>query len=307
MSKCPLCDSPQLKELEIIPAETIVRGYSQHYAMDVSPLFQGVDRLVYYECCTCSLRSFRPTVAGGADFYAALQKHPWYYRPQKAEYEIARALLGKKCTRVLDIGCGLGDFANYDSGQYVGLELNESAVSAARAKGRDVRCETIQEHARAHPEGYDAVVSFQVLEHVTSPREIIEASLLTLKPRGKMVICVPNDESFVGYRKNSILNSPPHHISRWCPSTLDWIASRYKLQLIGIEFEPLGNEHTSEYLATEMEGLLAGEMKRTPIFEAGIGRYLKDRLIRTILRCRKGYRSKIARPVGHSMIGIYQK
>jgi 2-polyprenyl-3-methyl-5-hydroxy-6-metoxy-1,4-benzoquinol methylase len=89
------------------------------------------------------------------------------------------------------------------------LELNEKAIQTGRAKGLDVHADTIQDFARTHQNAFDVVCYFQVLEHITDVQSFVQASVDALKPGGKLIICVPNNEGFLKYDKHNLLNQPP--------------------------------------------------------------------------------------------------
>jgi hypothetical protein len=63
------------------------------------------------------------------------------------------------------------------------------------------------------------------------------------KPGGKVVIAVPNDESFVGTTVNNVLNLPPHHVTRWTPAALVYSLKKLGLKDIELWREPLMDYH----------------------------------------------------------------
>ena len=73
----------------------------------------------------------------------------------------------------------------------------------------------IEDHADQRPGHYDAVTSFQVLEHVTEPASFLRACVKALRPGGRLLLGVPNNDSFLGLLEDNWLNMPPHHMSLW--------------------------------------------------------------------------------------------
>jgi SAM-dependent methyltransferase len=94
-----------------------------------------------------------------------------------------------KGRRLLDIGCGDGTFlvaARADGWQVAGTEMNPSI---ARAAGLSVW--TVLEEAEALAP-YACITLWHSLEHLRSPREMIERATRLLEPDGTMLVAVPN-------------------------------------------------------------------------------------------------------------------
>jgi SAM-dependent methyltransferase len=76
--------------------------------------------------------------------------------------------------------------------------------------------ELIEVHAQKRPAYYDVVCSFQVLEHVYDVKNFIENAIKALKPGGRLIMSVPNNEPyFLRHSKYETLNLPPHHMGLW--------------------------------------------------------------------------------------------
>lgn len=120
------------------------------------------------------------------------------------------------CSRVLDIGCGNGDFVRYavDNGlQAHGIEPSEDACQAAQALGLNVQQATLAEYVAMHRAetlpGFDAVVLLNVLEHVPRPKETLEHVRAVLRSGGLVCIRVPNDFSEIQLAAQQALDVPP--------------------------------------------------------------------------------------------------
>lgn len=245
---CPLCSSNASVQLGVVDPEWIVRQYRSGYAFDVRRFFSGTP-VVKHKCKTCGLGYFTGAEAGDGAYYAVLQREPWYYRKEKWEYGAAAAEV-EPGMRVLDVGCGEGYFSSaVPEACFTGLELNEAAVMAAKASGRDVRHETVQAHAVANAAAYDMVASFQVLEHVSQPWEILRSMAALIRPGGCVVVAVPDNESYLGNMPNQLLNLPPHHMLHWSRRPLQFAGTRLGLELLRLENEPLDPLHRTGYLA----------------------------------------------------------
>ncbi len=97
--------------------------------------------------------------------------------------------------RLLDVGCGDGAFleqARRRGWEVAGTEISSwAAAHAAATLGRAVFCGELRE--AAYPEAhFDAVTLWHVLEHVTEPLSLLEEVRRILKPRGVLIVAVPN-------------------------------------------------------------------------------------------------------------------
>lgn len=131
----------------------------------------------------------------GPDYYAA-----WISRQKSrrarmwaARLKILEGLAGRG--RLLDIGCGEGAFleqARRRGWEVAGTEISAwAAAHAAATLGQDIFCGELRE--AAYPEAhFDAVTLWHVLEHVTAPRSLLEEVRRVLKPRGVLIVAVPN-------------------------------------------------------------------------------------------------------------------
>ena len=99
--------------------------------------------------------------------------------------------------RVLDLGCGLGDFLVFCGAdlarEAVGADRDAENVAYCREQGLDARQETAAE-CLARPDLYAAIVMNDVIEHIAKPEIIPLVSLIRerLLPGGKAVLKTPN-------------------------------------------------------------------------------------------------------------------
>lgn len=102
---------------------------------------------------------------------------------------------GKK---VLDLGCGAGDFVKIAAGEskkVVGTDISRLAVSALTRKNHlpnvSYRC-CAAEKLPFPGKSFDTVVCFEVLEHTKDPRVVLQEMNRILKDKGKLYVSVPN-------------------------------------------------------------------------------------------------------------------
>lgn len=102
-----------------------------------------------------------------------------------------------KGQRLLDVGCGNGDFlANASSAGWdvLGLEPDPKAAAAAMKRGLEVRVGTI-EMLPNESDCFDVITLSHVIEHVHAPQEVMRRVHRLLKPGGIVYIETPNIES----------------------------------------------------------------------------------------------------------------
>lgn len=104
-------------------------------------------------------------------------------------------------TKVLDIGCGLGDWMiilKKMGFEVFGVDSNPKAVDIAQARGLKVKLHSAQEVDQLGMK-FDLVIMSQILEHIEKPRELLDSVQEVLKKDGWLLIAVPNLAS--RYRK----------------------------------------------------------------------------------------------------------
>ena len=103
---------------------------------------------------------------------------------------LARLLSG----RVLDVGCGIGDFLRFRRGT-VGVDVNPHAVEWCRQHGMD--CQPMEsDHLPFVDDSFDGVVLDNVLEHLVRPLPLLAEIHRVLKPGGRLLIGVPGPRGY---------------------------------------------------------------------------------------------------------------
>ena len=224
-----------------IDTEVIIEQYRE-FGVDVLRFLDGIEQVAIYECPLTKYRFYHPpSLAGDAAFYEELQRtRDTYYPEGKLEFEIALGKLSKE-DRVLEVGCGSGLFLEIlrNNGiEGVGLEFNDVAVQKCLAKGLDVWKASITELASENASTFDAVVSFQVLEHITDVADFIRDLLTCLKPGGKLIFAVPDNSPYhKNFRIYLTLNLPPHHMGLWNAESFANLEKAFPIKLESVEYD----------------------------------------------------------------------
>lgn len=249
--RCPLCNSENTAELKRFDSEAIINEWRQQYRLDVRPEFHGHAAFELRECGNCALQYFVPEdLTGSGKLYGQLENFDWYYQAKKWEHEIALEDL-QGCGKVLEVGCGSGNFMMLAREKLNlaldGLEQNARAIGEAERRGLSIlRC-SLDEAAETMRGKYDAVCSFQVLEHVPNPGNFLRACCALLRPGGKLIIGVPNADSFLRHQFN-LLDMPPHHMSRWPVQVLGALSKLFPFVGQHVKLEPLADYHIEAYV-----------------------------------------------------------
>jgi SAM-dependent methyltransferase len=112
---------------------------------------------------------------------------------------------------VLDVGCGMGRFAEVASAwgaRVVGVDLSVAAEAAQRNLGDRPNTAFLQADVfklPLRPESFDFIYSIGVLHHTPNTRAAFEQLPRLLKPGGRIVIWVYTSEWKIGYAVSDLL------------------------------------------------------------------------------------------------------
>ncbi|MDI6715794.1 MAG: class I SAM-dependent methyltransferase [Actinomycetota bacterium] len=126
--------------------------------------------------------------------------------------------------RILDIGCGAGSFLDeirsYGFDTY-GVDLDDKAVAYARSGGHKVFCKPVED-AGFKENFFDVVRASHVIEHMPNPRTALLEIHRVLKPDGRLLILLPNIDSFLARRYGSywFQLDVPRHLYHFTPESI---------------------------------------------------------------------------------------
>lgn len=291
----PLTGSERVELIRNYRVTALKRSWKRRFAMDIGPELPDLEVLSQWRCRDTQLEFFFPAVAGSAQLYQQLSRFAWYHDCDRWEFHAALDSL-RPGGRLLEVGCGSGAFLDLACrrGEVTGLELNPDTAAQARMSGHHVIEAAADATVVRELAPFDAVCSFQVLEHVADPMRFLADLAALLKPGGLMLIGVPNADSFIRHWRVNLLDMPPHHVTRWHARTLRELASLLQLDLQDLLPEPLAANHAPDYVEAQVQRLL-------PIPQ--LGRAI-GRLAGPLLNLFPRLRSRIP---GHSLLAVYRK
>lgn len=227
-------------------SKNIIKKYENENSVDVSRFFNGLEQIKLIECLSTGYRFYHPEsiIADGAFYEDLAQKREHYYSRRWEHIEALKFINVKD--KVLEVGSGFGSFLSLlrENGvtDISGLELSNLAVDKCVELNLDVRAKLIEEINTDNK--YDAICSFQVLEHIYDVRSFLEAAINLLKPGGKLIIGVPNNNPYLHIiDKYHTLNLPPHHAGLWSRKSLKKLSNFYNLNVVKIKTEPLNTSY----------------------------------------------------------------
>jgi 2-polyprenyl-3-methyl-5-hydroxy-6-metoxy-1,4-benzoquinol methylase len=122
-------------------------------------------------------------------------------RFDKAIEIIKRRTSGSDDKKILDIGCGLGNFTlrlkNFGNQLYA-VEISEKAAKLAKEKGIKARLLDVDEQDLPYVNNFfDIIFCGELIEHVFDPDHLLDEIFRTLKPNGLAIITTPNLASYL--------------------------------------------------------------------------------------------------------------
>ncbi|UCD58687.1 MAG: class I SAM-dependent methyltransferase [Candidatus Hydrogenedentota bacterium] len=230
---CPLCHSD---EHRVLYKGLKDRFYGLYGIFDI------------VECKRCQFRFLGVPPPNLSEYYP---ERYYSYQPPSPVLRVLRRLAGRalfympKATpgqRLLDFGCGSGDYLEWMKGRgwtVCGIERSEHLAGILNQKEITV-FQSIDLLLKTQPTLFDLVTFNSVFEHLEDFRSVLQEVKNLMKIGGEIVILVPN----VASREHRIFGSrwfhldPPRHLWHFSPNSLRPILEEAGFARIHIENVP---------------------------------------------------------------------
>ena len=237
MNTCPWCGNPTEKQY-----------------LRVKDYFLSEEEFDIFACEDCGLlfTSPRPEPSVIGKYYQSKE----YYSHQENKkgfvpriYEFVKsfniknkvkmATYGLPVGKLLDIGCGVGDFLYQviEKGWDVtGIEPSDQAKDIAESK-LGFRPLSPADSSKLPSASFDVITLWHVLEHVDDLKTQTSELLRLLKPGGRLVIALPNFQSFdcQYYKQYWAAWDVPRHLNHFSSNTL-------QKMMVSLGFIPSGTK-----------------------------------------------------------------
>jgi 2-polyprenyl-3-methyl-5-hydroxy-6-metoxy-1,4-benzoquinol methylase len=151
-----------------------------------------------------------------------------------------------KGNRLLDYGCGTGEFLSYTSTKgfdVAGIEPSDRA----RLKANQLTGSKVYSDLNSLPGTFDVITLWHVLEHVSDPSEVISSLRSKLNKQGVLIVAVPNINAWESthYKAYWAAYDTPRHLWHFNRKSLSLLVKRSSMKVIEIKPMKLDSYYVS--------------------------------------------------------------
>lgn len=236
LTKCPICNSSDFKLFLICKDYTVSRETFNIVQCNscgfkfTNPRPEAKELGKYYK--SEEYVSHSNTSRGFINStYQAVRKYTLFKKLQL----ISRYF---KTGTILDIGCGTGEFLNTCKNakwSTLGIEPdNDVRAMAIKNYSLDVREE--EDLKNLASASFDIITMWHVLEHVPELNECVEELKRLIKPKGVIIIAVPNSNSYDAriYKENWAAYDVPRHLYHFAPRDIETLFTKHEMKVFRI-------------------------------------------------------------------------
>jgi 2-polyprenyl-3-methyl-5-hydroxy-6-metoxy-1,4-benzoquinol methylase len=222
---CPSCGSEDLKVIGSVPPGHTFAG---------RVLEDVIDGGCLYRCVNCALGFRWPQLSSEqlGLLYERAAPDAWQYEAgMRLDWRYTYEWLDKYVEEgaILDVGCNDGAFlSTLDSHRWqrYGIEINSRAAEEAASRGIEIAATDVEE-LQSTSDKMDAVVAFDLIEHVRDPLRTLSAMRNSVRTGGIVVVGSGNLDAWSWRMMGSRYwyCTLPEHLSfispRWCRYAAD--------------------------------------------------------------------------------------
>ncbi|HVR42636.1 MAG TPA: glycosyltransferase [Thermoanaerobaculia bacterium] len=191
----------------------------------------------------------------GEHGYASRELTPATRKTNERRLAVLRRHLASEA-RLLEVGAGNGLFGEMAATEfdYVGIDLSEDAVRAARGRGLEVYRASLS-HFVNTGSPFDAVTLFHVFEHLADPHDALATISELLKPGGIVLLITPDTESLLCALSGDrwVSYKFPEHLILYSRSALIELLEHSGFEIVSASSDFEFCEH--EFLAARLSAL----------------------------------------------------
>ncbi|MES2593548.1 MAG: class I SAM-dependent methyltransferase [Bacteroidota bacterium] len=236
LSTCPICETAQMQTFLACRDNTVSH-----------------ETFTIVECDSCGFKftNPRPEESRLGEYYKS-EEYVSHSNTNKgfinSAYQLVRKytlqkkllLISKfyRSGKILDIGCGTGEFLKtFKDAKWntLGIEPSPEVRKLARENyGLDVREEA--DIKNLEPASFDVITMWHVLEHVPDLNDRIEDLKRLIKPKGLIVVAVPNCSSLDAkiYKENWAAYDVPRHLYHFTPKDIETVFNKHELTVFRV-------------------------------------------------------------------------
>lgn len=238
MNTCPWCGNP-----------------TDHFYLKVKDYFLTQEKFELFKCDHCGLVFTvprpAPDVIGNyykSDEYYSHQQNskgfiPRIYEKVKTinlKNKVSLATCDMPKGRLLDIGCGVGDFLLHVKKigwEVMGIEPSEQAANLAQSRLGFPPLKP-SDYEKMPDHSFDVITMWHVLEHVDDLKSQTYELKRLLRPGGRLVIALPNYQSFdcQYYKDKWAAWDVPRHLNHFSMDCLQGILNTIDLKRIDTQY-----------------------------------------------------------------------
>lgn len=260
---CPACKQRDFKSLEEINLELQHKLYAPHNFKHQTTLTElskiPGNKYQMCKCKNCGLEFSYPLKAPNQDWYELTYDVLDLYPFDRWEFDFIIDNI-KPTDSVGEIGCGSGSFLSKCRELNLncrGLDFSVSAIE--KCLENNLKADLINLNETVIPEEIkkykpNVICSFHTLEHLDKPENLFQIAYKWSQEVSDLWISVPSDKRGTRiFDEVDFLDQPPHHITRWTPSSLKEIGYRNKWRLTDVIYEPVPLKTSLWFYATRMK------------------------------------------------------